>query len=337
MGGRQITMSQAINEALCQEMRRDSHVILMGEDIAGGAGVDAPEALDAWGGILGVTKGLIKEFGKERVLDTPISESAFVGAAVGAAACGLRPVVEIMSMDFIGVCFDQILNQAAKIRYMSGGSISIPMVIRTAHGAGFTMAAQHSQVLYSILVSIPGLKVVAPSTPYDAKGLLIAAIRDDDPVVFCENKTMYFQSGEVPEEPYTIPFGKAQVRREGGDLTIVAISAMVPAALQAAEQLAKDGVQAEVIDPRSLYPLDEQTILQSVQKTGRLVVVDESNPHCSMGSEIAALVSEKCFDSLDAPIQRVHSPHTPVPFSPPLEAEYLPRTARIVKAAQATL
>jgi pyruvate/2-oxoglutarate/acetoin dehydrogenase E1 component len=330
-------MSQAINEALRQEMQRDSTVILMGEDIAGGAGVDAPEAFDAWGGILGVTKGLIKEFGKDRVLDTPISESAFVGAAIGAAACGLRPVVEIMSMDFIGVCFDQILNQAAKIRYMSGGSISIPMVIRTAHGAGFTIAAQHSQVLYSLLVAIPGLKVVVPSTPYDAKGLLISAIRDNDPVIFCENKTMYFDSGDVPEEPYTVPFGRAEIRRQGEDVTIVAIAAMVPLALQAAEQLAKEDIQAEVIDPRTLYPLDEDTILHSVDVTGRLVVVDESNPHCSMASEIAAIVCEKSFDRLDAPVQRVNPPHTPVPFSPPLEAEYVPRVAQIVRAAHATM
>lgn len=337
MSVRQLTMAQAINEALRQEMKLDDRVILMGEDIAGGAGVDAPEAEDAWGGILGVTKGLITEFGKERVLDTPISESAFVGAGIGAAAVGLRPVVEVMSIDFLGVCFDQIMNQAAKMRYMSGGSVSIPLVIRTAFGAGFTMAAQHSQVLYPILVHIPGLKVVTPSTPYDAKGLLISAIRDDDPVIFCENKVLYFKSGPVPEEPYSIPLGEAKIRREGDDVTIVAISRMVDVALQAAENLAQEGIQAEVIDPRTLLPLDEATIFRSIEKTGRLVLVDESNPHCSMASEIAALVVEKRFDSLDSPIIRVTAPHSPVPFSPPLEADYIPTTSRILKAVRAVL
>jgi len=337
MSTRQLTIAQAVNEALRQEMRSDDRVILMGEDIAGGAGVDAPEALDAWGGILGVTKGLIKEFGRERVLDTPISESAFIGAAVGAAAAGLRPVVELMSIDFLGVCFDQILNQAAKIRYMSGGSLAIPMVVRTALGAGFTMAAQHSQILYPILAHIPGLKVVVPSTAYDTKGLLISAIRDEDPVIFCENKVMYFQTGDVPEEPYTIPFGKAAVRREGRDLTIVAISRMVPAAVEAAEQLGKEGVQAELIDPRTLVPLDHEAIAKSVAKTGRLVVVDEANPVCSMASEIAAFVAENCFDSLDAPVVRVNAPHSPVPFSPPLEGAYIPSSARITAAAHSIL
>lgn len=337
MSARQLTYAQAVNEALRQEMRRDSHIILMGEDIAGGAGVDAPEAEDAWGGILGVTKGLITEFGKERVLDTPISESAFVGAGVGAAAAGLRPVVEVMTIDFIGVCFDQILNQAAKMRYMSGGSISIPMVIRTGMGAGFTIAAQHSQTLYSTLVNIPGLKVVTPATPHDAKGLLISAIRDDDPVIFCENKVLYFTSGDVPEEPYTIPLGKAAVRRDGSDITIVAISRMVQVALEAAKKLEEENIQAEIVDPRTLHPLDEEAILRSVAKTGRLVVVDESNPYCSMASEISALVVEKAFDSLDAPIIRVTSPHSPVPFSPPLEAAYLPDAKKVLAAVRSIL
>ncbi len=251
---------QAIHEALRQEMRRDPRVVIMGEDIAGGAG--APGEDDAWGGVLGVTKGLVGEFGRERVLDTPLSESAYIGAAAGAAATGLRPVAELMFVDFLGVCFDQIFNQAAKFRYMFGGKAVTPMVIRTMYGAGFRAASQHSQCLYPIFTHIPGLKVAIPSSPYDAKGLLIQAIRDEDPVIFLENKVQYDQTEEVPDEAYTIPFGEANVTREGDDATIVAIGRMVQIANEAADRLKKQGVACTVIDPRTTSPLDSDTIIE---------------------------------------------------------------------------
>src|SRR5919107_1679171 len=281
---------QAINEALAQEMRRDPTVIVMGEDNAGGMG--APGDDDAWGGVLGVTKGLMPEFGRDRVLDTPITESAFIGAAVGAAATGLRPVAELMFVDFLGVCFDQIFNQAAKFKYMFGGKAVTPVVIRTMYGAGLRAAAQHSQSLLPVFTHIPGLKVVAPSNPYDAKGLLIQAIRDDDPVIFAEHKMLYDVAGEVPEESYAIPFGEANVVREGGDVTIVAFGRMVNTALEAAEELAGSGIEAEIIDPRTTSPLDTDTILESVESTGRLVVVDEATPRCNMATDISATVAQ---------------------------------------------
>ena len=334
MSERQLTYREAINEALRQEMRRDPNVILMGEDIAGAPGRDDPEMLDAWGGVLKVTAGLIKEFGAERVRDTPITESAFVGAGVGAAATGLRPVVELMFIGFMGVTLDQITNQAAKMRYMFGGKAKIPLVIRTTIGAGFRAAAQHSDATYSTLVHFPGLKVVAPSTPYDAKGLLITSIRDDDPVIFCENKLLYDNKGPVPEDDYTIPLGEADVKREGTDVTIVAISQMVPIGLEAAEQLAADGVDAEVLDLRSLSPWDAESIVSSIVKTGRLVVVDEDNPRCSMASDVAALAANRALAYLDAPVQMVTAPHTPVPFSPPLEDHYVPNARQVVEAVK---
>jgi len=255
---RTISYRQAINEALAQEMERDERVLVMGEDVAGGEG--APGERDAWGGVLGVTKGLWARF-PERVLDTPISESAFVGAAIGAATAGMRPVVELMFIDFMGVCFDQIYNQAAKFRYMFGGKAVTPVVIRTMYGAGLRAAAQHSQAMYPIFTHIPGLKVVLPSTPYDAKGLLIQAIRDDDPVIFCEHKALYDLSGEVPEESYTIPFGEASIPRSGDDVTIVALGRMVHVALEAAQELANSGVDAEVIDLRTTSPLDADSVV----------------------------------------------------------------------------
>jgi pyruvate dehydrogenase E1 component beta subunit len=333
---RRLTVKDAINEALAQEMERDPTVILMGEDIAGGAGRDEahPPALDAWGGPFGVTQGLVKKFGRKRVRDTAIAETGFIGAAVGAAYAGLRPVAELMYVDFIGVCFDQLLNQAAKLRYVYGGKASIPMVLRTVVGGGFRAAAEHSQTLYSLFTHVPGLRTVAPATPYDAKGLLIAAIRDPDPVIFFEHKRLYMTEGEVPEEPYTIPLGRAVVRREGNDVTIVGVQKMVLTALDAAERLAAEGISAEVIDPRSYSPLDEETILGSVRKTGRLVVVDESNPRCGLAADISALVAERAFDALRAPIRRVTAPHTPVPFSPPLEDAYLPSPDRVAAAAR---
>ena len=272
---RNITYREAIHEALAQEMERDETVIVMGEDNAGGAG--APGDDDAWGGVLGVTKGLYHKF-PGRVLDTPISESAFVGAAIGAATAGLRPVAELMFVDFMGVCFDQIYNQAAKFRYMFGGKAVTPVVIRTMYGAGLRAAAQHSQCLYPLFTHIPGLKVVTPATPYDAKGLLIQAIRDDDPVMFFEHKALYDISGPVPEESYALPFGEANVVREGGDVTIVTLGRMVHTSLEAAGQLAAQGVECEVVDLRTTSPLDEDTVLESVEGTGRLVVVDEAHP-----------------------------------------------------------
>jgi pyruvate dehydrogenase E1 component beta subunit len=335
MAERILSFSQALNEAMRQEMRRDPKVILMGEDVAGGANVEHLQGDEAWGGVLGVTKGLVKEFGRDRVLDTPISESAFIGAAVGAAATGLRPIVELMFAGFMGVCFDQILNQGAKLRYMFGGKAKVPLVIRTIYGAGFRAAAQHSQVLYSLFTHIPGLKTVVPSTPYDAKGLLISSIRDDDLVVFFEDITLGGMKGPVPEEPYTIPLGKADVKRPGTDVTIVAMGKMVHRALQAAEELQKHEKSAEVIDPRTLSPFDEETLLASVKKTGRLVVVDESHPRCSMATDIAALVADKGFDFLNGPIKMVTAPHTPVPFSPTLEDHYLPNPQKIMNAALA--
>jgi pyruvate/2-oxoglutarate/acetoin dehydrogenase E1 component len=329
---RTISYREAINEALAQEMARDPSVVVMGEDNAGGAG--SPGEEDAWGGVLGVTKGLYHQF-PGRVLDTPISESAFIGAAVGAATRGLRPVAELMFIDFMGVCFDQIFNQAAKFRYMFGGKAVTPVVVRTMYGAGLRAAAQHSQALYPIFTHIPGLKVVVPSSPYEAKGLLIQSIRDDDPVIFCEHKAMYDTIGEVPEESYTIPFGEANLVREGGDVTIVAIGRMVSVAMEAAGELASSGIEAEVIDPRTTSPLDTETILESVENTGRLVVVDEATPRCNLATDISATVAQEAFGSLQAPIQMVTAPHTPVPFSDALEDAYMPDAQKVVNAAKA--
>lgn len=331
---RKITFQQAVNEALDQEMARDESVVIMGEDVVGGTGTEGE--MDAWGGVLGITKGLYGKYG-DRIMDTPISESAFVGAAVGAATAGLRPVCELMFIDFMGVCFDQIYNQAAKFRYMFGGKAKTPVVIRTMIGAGFRAAAQHSQALYPVFTHIPGLKVVIPSTPYDVKGLLIQAIRDDDPVIFCEHKLLYGLEGDVPEESYTIPFGEADIVREGDDVTIVAIGRMVHLALEAAETLSKDGIACEVIDPRTTSPLDEDSILESVENTGRLVVVDEATPRCGMAADISALVAQKAFGDLKAPIQMVTAPHTPVPFSPALEDLYVPSPAKIEAAVNNTV
>lgn len=317
------------------EMRRDERVIVIGEDVAGGQGSSGE--VGGVGSVFGQMQGLYKEFGAERVIDTPISESAIMGAAAGAALTGLRPVAELMFVDFVGVCFDQIYNQAAKFRYMFGGHATTPMVIRAAAGAGFRAAAQHSQTLHPLFTMIPGLKVVMPSNPYDAKGLLIEAIRDDDPVIFLESKSLYGMEGDVPDEAYRIPFGEANVAREGDDITLVAFGAMVPRTLAVAQALAKHGIDAEVIDPRTTSPLDEETILESIRRTGRLVVIDESPPRCSMAADIAALVAEKAFGSLKAPILKVTCPHTPVPFSPVLEDAYVPTAGRIEEAIRAVL
>ena len=325
----------ALNEALHQEMEADARVILMGEDVTGGVGGDG-EA-DAWGGAFGVSKGLLGKFGPGRVLDTPITESAFVGAAAGAALTGLRPVVEIMFVDFIGVCLDQVMNQAAKFRYMFGGRTTTPMVLRATFGGGARSASQHSQALYPILTHIPGLKVVIPSNPADAKGLLIQAIRDDDPVVFLEHKMLYDETGEVPDKPYATPFGEARVVREGGDATIIALGRMVGRAEEAARILAAEGIQVAIIDPRTTSPLDEDTILEFAEETGRVVVVDEASPRCGMAADIASLIAEKAFHALKAPILKVTPPHTPVPYAPSLEDAYLPDAAKIVAAVRRVL
>jgi len=321
---------QALNEAMRQEMERDPMVIALGEDIAGGMGAKGEQ--DAWGDVLGASKGLLPEFGRGRIFDTPISESAFIGAAAGAAATGLRPIAQLMFVDFFGVCGDQIINQMAKFRYMFGGKATTPVVIRTLFGAGMRAASQHSQCLYPIFTHIPGLKVVIPSSPYEAKGLMIQSIRDDDPVIFFEHKAMYDDLEEVPDEPYTIPLGKAKVVCEGGDATIVAIGRMVQLANRAAEALRKDGIRVTVIDPRTTSPLDADTILSSVSQTGRLVIVDEANPRCNIATDISALAAQHAFGALRAPIKMVTPPHTPVPFAPQLEDLFIPSAAKIQSA-----
>jgi acetoin:2,6-dichlorophenolindophenol oxidoreductase subunit beta len=331
---RNISFKQAISEALDLEMRRDPNVIVLGEDIVGGAG--SPGERDAWGGVLGVTKGLYAKYG-DRLMDTPLSESAYIGAAIGAACCGLRPVAELMFLDFMGVCFDQIFNQAAKFKYMFGGKAQTPIVIRAMVGAGFRAAAQHSQMLTPIFTHIPGLKVVCPSNGYDAKGLLIQSIRDNDPVMFCEHKALYGFEADVPLESYTIPLGEANVARDGKDVTLVTYGLTVHRALEAAAALAKDRIEAEVIDLRSLSPIDWDTVIESVERTGRLVVVDEANPRCSIAADVTAYVAAHAFSALKAAPRLVTAPHTPVPFSPVLEDLYIPSAQKIAAAASQTL
>lgn len=320
-----MNFAEAIRDALRIEMERDPDVYLIGEDVG------------TFGNVFGVTKGLIDQFGEKRVRDTPITESAIVGAAVGSAACGLRPVAEIMYIDFIGVALDQLYNQAAKMRYMFGGKITIPMVLRSACGAGRGAAAQHSQSLEAWFMHVPGLRVVMPSTPADAKGLLINAIRDDNPVVFLEHKLLYNTKGEVPEGEYTIPFGQADIKREGKDVTVVATARMVHYALSAAEKLAEEGIDVEIVDPRSLSPLDEDTILDSVKKTHKLVIVHEEVKFAGSGAEIAAMVAEKAIDYLDGPILRVAAPFSPVPFAPSLEMQFIPSEDKIIEGVKTVM
>jgi pyruvate dehydrogenase E1 component beta subunit len=320
---RKITYRKALTEALREEMRRDSTVFLLGEDIG-----------RYWGGAFKVTEGLAEEFGDERVRDTPISESAIIGTAVGAAITGMRPVAEIMFGDLTALAMDQIANQAAKIRYMFGGQASCPLVIRTPFGAGVNIASHHSQSLEAWFMHVPGLYVAVPSTPYDTKGLLKTAIRGNNPVFFCEHKLLYPIEDEVPEEEYTIPFGVADIKREGADVTIVATLYMVHKALNAAKQLEKEGIDAEVVDPRTLTPLDKQAIIKSVKKTGRLVIVSEDCKTAGVSAEIAAMVTEEAIDYLDAPIKRVAEPDTPIPFSPPLEQYVIPDEKAIMKAVK---
>jgi len=320
---RKITYRESLREALREEMQRDPRVFLLGEDIG-----------RYWGGAFKVTDGLAQEFGDERVRDTPISESAIVGTAVGAAITGMRPVAEIMFGDLAALAMDQICNQAAKIRYMFGGQASCPLVVRTPFGAGVNIASHHSQSLESWFMHVPGLYVAAPSSPYDAKGLLKTAIRGRNPVFFCEHKLLYPIEGEVPEHEYLLPFGKADLKKEGADVTLVAISYMVHKALNAAALLQKEGIDVEVVDPRTLTPLDKATITGSVKKTGRLVIVSEDCKTGGVSAEIAALVAEEALDYLDAPIKRVASPDTPIPFSPPLEQFIIPNEQSIIKAVK---
>ena len=326
------TFRQALNEALHLEMSRDKNVIIFGEDVCGGTGGTGEK--DAWGGAFGVTKGLLSEFGPDRIMDTPITESAFVGAAVGAAMTGLRPVTEIMFVDFLGVCFDQIFNQAAKVRYMFGGKADMPMVLRASYGAGASSASQHSQALYPIFTHIPGLKVVVPSNPYDAKGLLINAIRDEDPVIFLEHKMLYDFSGEVPDEAYTVPFGEAGIIREGKDVTLISLGKMVNVCQEAADELAKENVAASILDLRTISPLDEETILEFTEETGRVVVVDEAYPRCGVAADVSSIIVEKAFSDLKAPIKKVTPPHSPVPYAPNLEQAFLPSSQNVIDAVK---
>jgi pyruvate/2-oxoglutarate/acetoin dehydrogenase E1 component len=319
---RELTFAQAVREALAEEMRRDARVCIFGEDVA--------EA----GTPFKVLSGLVEEFGAERVIDTPISEAGFTGMGVGAAMTGLRPVVDIMFGDFLTLTMDQMVNQAAKVHYMSGGTWKVPMVLRTTMGATRRSAAQHSQSLHAWLSHVPGLKVAMPSTPYDAKGLLKTAIRDENPVVFFEDKMMYKLKGPVPDEDYTIPFGVADVKREGEDITLVATSSMVQVALGAAEMLDKIGVSAEVIDPRTTWPLDEKTLVESAKKTSRAMVIDEGYGRYGVTGEIASVIAEGAFYSLEAPVKRMGAMHVPIPFSPPLEDVTVPTEQTVFEAAR---
>lgn len=334
MSVRRITTVEAINEALHIAMASDPDVIVLGEDVAGGGGRSDQGIEDAWGGIFGATRGLIGAFGEERVLDTPISEMGFLGTAVGAAATGLRPVAELMFIDFLGVSLDPLLNQAAKLRYMFGGKVRVPLTVRTSVGAGRRAAAQHSQTLYGITAGIPGLKTVIPSNPADAKGLLLASIRDDNPVIFCEAKSLMRETGEVPDGDYEIELGSAATVREGSDVSLVGMGRTVGTCLEAARELASSGIEADVLDLRTLQPLDEDAILATLEKTGSLVVVDEATPRCGIASDIAALCVDRGFDFLNAPVRKVTAPHTPVPFSPALEDAFLPSAERVVAAVR---
>ncbi len=320
---RKITYAEAIREALRQEMKRDENIFLIGEDIG------------IYGGAFGVTYGLINEFGEERVRDTPISELAIVGTSLGAAITGMRPIAEIMFMDFTTLAMEQIVNQAAKMKYMFGGKAKIPMVIRTPAGSGTGAAAQHSQSLEAWFTHVPGLKVVMPSTPYDAKGLLISSIRDDNPVIFIEHKLLYKISGEVPEEEYEIPLGVADIKREGEDLTIIAISIMVQRAISASKELKKEGISVEILDPRTLKPYDKKTIIESIKKTGKVIIVHEACKTSGFGAEIAAMISEsESFDYLDAPIRRLGGLDIPIPYNRNLEKHAVPQTEDIINATK---
>lgn len=319
---REITLSKAVNEAIAEEMRRDDTIVLLGEDVA--------EA----GTPFKVLSGLVEEFGTERIIDTPIAEPGFMGIAVGAAMTGSRPIVDLMFGDFLYLIMDQLCNQAAKTHYMSGGKLKVPLVLRTNLGATRRSAAQHSQSLHALVAHVPGLKVALPSSAYEAKGLMKTAIRDDNPVVIFEDKLMYNDKAPVPEEEYLIPFGEAAILREGADITLIATSSMVQVALKAAEMLAGDGISPEVIDPRTIVPLDEETILKSVRKTSRAIVIDEGHQNFGITGEIASRISEKAFYHLDAPVQRIGAMDVPVPFSPALEDITVPTPETVVERAR---
>jgi len=320
-----------IRDTIDAEMARDDSLIMLGEDIVGGNG--APGGPEAIGGIWGTSGGLWAKYGPDRVIDTPISESAIIGAAAGAALTGKRAIAEIMFADFIGVCMDQIWNQVAKFRYMFGGKSRCPITIRMPYGAGYNAAPQHSQVIHQFVTAMPGLKVVMPTTPADTKGLLAQSIRDDDPVIFLEHKALYAVKGEVPDEDYVIPFGHARQVCQGDDITILATGMMVGFAEKAAADLAQDGIGCDLLDLRTTSPLDEEAILDSVERTGRLLIVDEAPPRCSLATDLSALVAGKAFSSLKAPIEMVTPPHSPVPFARELESAYLPSPEKIVAAA----
>jgi acetoin:2,6-dichlorophenolindophenol oxidoreductase subunit beta len=330
-----MTIRDAINQTIHAEMERNPDVVVLGEDIVGGNGTaGGPEAI---GGIWGATGGLYDKFGPDRVIDTPISESAIVGAAAGLALAGKRPIAELMFADFVGVSLDQLWNQMAKFRYMFGGKTTCPAVVRLIYGAGMNAAAQHSQSVYAMLTSIPGLKVVLPTTPADAKGLLTEALRGDDPVMFFEHKALFGAKGEVPDGDYRIPFGHARMAREGGDVSIVTCGRMVSFSEKAADKLAADGIGCDVIDLRTTSPMDDEAILDSVEATGRIVIVDESSPRCSLASDIAGLVASRAFTSLKAPPEMVTGPHSPIPFARELEKAWLPSPAGIEAAVRRTL
>lgn len=331
-----ISYREALTDALTIEMDRDERTIIIGEDVAGGAGGSA-NCRDNQNGIFGTYPQFFEKYGENRFIDMPISEAAIAAAAAGAALGGLRPVAEIMFADFIGYCLDQIMNQAAKFRYMFGGTSKTPMVLRTAWGAGLSAAAQHSQAIYPLVTHIPGVKVVVPSKPADVKGLMLTAMRDDDPVIFFDHKALFGVEGEVPDGDYEIPFGKASITREGDDCTVVAIGRMVHFSESVIDKLAGEGISCDMLDPRTTSPLDEDAILESVEKTGRLVVVEESPPRCCVANDIAAIVASKGFDSLEAPIELVTCAHSPVPFSPVLEAAYIPSADNIEAAIRKTL
>jgi pyruvate dehydrogenase E1 component beta subunit len=319
MSTRKLTFAQAIREALDEEMAHNPKLVVMGEDVG------------AWGGVFRTTEGLFDKYGPDRVIDTPLSEEGFVGLAVGAAMTGMHPVPEIMFGDFITLAMDQIVNQAAKMRYMTGGQVQVPITIRTTMGGGRSSGAQHSQSWHTWFAHVPGLKVVVPSTPYDAKGLLKTALRDSNPVVFFEDKVMYTKvKGAVPEDEYTIPFGKADIKREGTDVTLIAMSRMVHTSMAAAEQLAKEGISAEVIDPRTLTPLDEDTLIKSVCKTGGAVIIDEGYQRFGITAELASVITYGAFDFLDAPVERIGAMDVPIPFSPALEFATIPDENKII-------
>lgn len=329
------TIREVIHDTVRDEMRRDPDVILMGEDVAGGAGCSGED--DAFGGAFGFYKGLVGEFGRQRVIDTPISEAAYVGAATGAAMTGLRPVVDLQFFDFLGVCYDQVFNQMAKFRYMFGGKSDMPLVMLSLIGAGLRCGAQHSQSLHPQVTAVPGLKVVMPENAYDTKGLLLTAIRDDDPVIFLLHKLQFENACEVPDEEYLIPFGEASFPREGNDVTIVAISAMVQKAIEVADRLQAENISVDVIDPRTTSPLDEEAILESVEMSGRVVIVDEAWERCGFAADVASIISRKAFPSLRAPVMTVTAPHTPAPFSPVLEDLYIPGADDIEHAVRDVL